>query len=69
MELRGVTRALNEAGVAYALVGGLAVPAYTEPRFTEDVNLLISGSDFDRVVIDFLGAIPEVAPRLVSQAG
>lgn len=68
-ELRGVTQALNEAGVAYALVCGLAVSAYTEPRFTEDIDLLISGSDFDRVVIDVLGAIPEVASRLASQPG
>ena len=42
--LRTVTRDLEEAKAACALVGGLAVSARTEPRFTRDVDLAVSVS-------------------------
>ena len=37
--LREVTGHLGKAGVRFALVGGLAVSARTEPRFTRDADL------------------------------
>jgi hypothetical protein len=40
-ELRGIVAALDAAGIAYALVGGLAVSIYAAPRATEDVDLLL----------------------------
>lgn len=40
-ELRGIVAALDAAGIAYALVGGLAVSIYASPRATEDVDLLL----------------------------
>jgi len=40
-ELRGIVEALDAAGIAYALVGGLAVSIYAVPRATEDVDLLL----------------------------
>src|SRR5205809_6952307 len=40
-EMRGIVTALDAAGIAYALVGGLAVSIYAAPRATEDVDLLI----------------------------
>lgn len=40
--LRRIHIDLTELGVAYALVGGLAVSARTEPRFTRDVDLVIA---------------------------
>lgn len=40
-ELRGIVAALDAAGIAYALVGGLAVSIYATPRATEDVDLLL----------------------------
>lgn len=36
-----IFRALNEAGVRYLLVGGLAVNAHGYLRFTKDVDLTI----------------------------
>lgn len=45
MEVRSVeaiVRVLNEAGVRYLIVGGLAVNAYGYERFTQDVDLVIS---------------------------
>jgi len=41
-ELRGIVAALDAAGIAYALVGGLAVSIYAAPRATEDVDLLLA---------------------------
>lgn len=46
-ELTGVTAALDAAGVAYALVGGLAVAVWGAPRATKDIDLLIEPSALD----------------------
>lgn len=44
-ELRGVTGALETAGIPYALVGGLAVSIYATPRATQDIDLLLAAGD------------------------
>lgn len=36
---------LADAGVAYALIGGLAVGARTDPRFTQDVDFAVAVGD------------------------
>jgi hypothetical protein len=41
-ELREVTRALTEAGVPYALCGGLALMLYQRPRATVDIDLIVT---------------------------
>lgn len=33
----------------YALVGGVAMAFYTEPRFTRNIDLLVDADDFDKV--------------------
>lgn len=43
--LLDVTSRLGRAGVGYALVGGLAVSARSEPRFTRDVDLAVAVPD------------------------
>jgi len=44
--LRRIQADLTEAKVAFALIGGLAVSARTEPRFTRDADLAVAiGSD------------------------
>jgi len=43
--LQRVCSNLDEAEVAYALVGGLAVSARAEPRLTRDVDLAIAAND------------------------
>jgi predicted nucleotidyltransferase len=40
-ELRSVLNALDQAGVDYALVGGLAVAVWGAPRATRDIDLLV----------------------------
>lgn len=48
-ELRAVTGVLEDAGIPYALVGGLAYSAWVEVRATEDIDLLIGPQDWERV--------------------
>lgn len=43
--LRLVSTELTASGTGYALVGGLAVSAWTDPRFTKDVDLAVSVAD------------------------
>ena len=50
LELRAIVVALEGAGVAYALAGGLAVSIYATPRATQDIDLLIAVSDVERTV-------------------
>jgi hypothetical protein len=49
-ELLRTTRALDDAGVEHALVGGLAVAVWGAPRATKDIDLLIRPVDLDRAV-------------------
>ena len=44
-ELRAVLDALDEAGVEYALIGGLAVAVWGAPRATKDIDLLVRRED------------------------
>ena len=49
-ELRAITSALENAGVTYALVGGLAVSIYATPRATKDIDILLAPSDLNKLV-------------------
>src|SRR5438876_4613178 len=57
--LRVVCKDLSESGAAYALVGGLAVSARTEPRFTKDLDLAVAAPT-DAEAESF-GWFPEIA--------
>lgn len=43
--LRGIVTALERGGKRFALVGGLAVSARAEPRFTRDIDLAVAVVD------------------------
>jgi predicted nucleotidyltransferase len=49
-ELRSVLAALDQAGVDYALVGGLAVAVWGAPRATQDIDLLIRSESLSQAV-------------------
>ncbi len=49
-ELAGIVTALDQGGVEYALVGGLAVAVWGAPRMTQDIDLLVQAADADRAV-------------------
>jgi hypothetical protein len=47
-EFKRVVLELEEQSVRYALVGGVAMAFYTEPRFTQDIDLLVESEDFEK---------------------
>jgi hypothetical protein len=51
--LRAIAAELDRAGKPWALVGGLAVSARAEPRFTRDVDLAVAAAD-DREAEDLV---------------
>lgn len=48
-ELKAVIGALDQAGVPYALCGGLAMAVHGYPRATVDIDVLVLAPDVDRV--------------------
>lgn len=56
--LRRVTECLSDFEVRFALIGGLAVSARSEPRFTRDVDLIVeahSDDEAERLIHSLLG--------------
>lgn len=62
--LQRVVRALDQARIPYAILGGLAVRVYAIPRFTSDIDLMI---DLDRADIPRLWQSLESAGCEVSE--
>lgn len=48
--MRQIANALEQAGIGYAVCGGVAVTAYGAPRSTEDVDVLILPADVPRAI-------------------
>ncbi|MBI4604628.1 MAG: hypothetical protein HY721_21920 [Planctomycetes bacterium] len=44
-----IFRRLNEAGVRYAIIGGLAYAEYAPPRATQDTDMIVTVEDASRV--------------------
>jgi len=40
---------LDKEKIRYALVGGVALAFHTEPRYTQDIDLLVNADDFDKI--------------------
>ena len=61
--LRRLCRRLDELGIAYALVGGMAMFLHGYRRFTEDVHLLVTDADLRRIhaELEGLGYFPPFA--------
>lgn len=49
-ELHAVSRALSDAGVAYAICGGVAVTIHGATRSTKDIDLLVAPDDVPRAL-------------------
>lgn len=61
--LAGIAKILDEKGVGWALIGGIAVSVRAEPRFTRDVDLAVSVAsdrEAERLVGDLRDAGYEV---------
>jgi len=50
--------------IRYALVGGVAMAFYTEPRFTQDIDLLIEPNDLEKIcqILEKNGYFESAAP-------
>ena len=59
--LRRVSMRLNELGIAYAVVGGLAIFQYGVRRFTEDVDILVTREGL-KLIHEKLEELGYVAP-------
>ena len=61
--LRKITKRLDELGIPYALVGGMAMFFHGYRRFTEDVDLLVSRSSLAELhrQLEGLGYVPPFA--------
>jgi len=53
--LRRLTQRLDEEGVPYALLGGLALAEHGYPRLTEDIDLLLTPSGLERLHQQLVG--------------
>lgn len=53
--LRRITARLNDLGIPYAVVGGMAMFAHGFRRFTEDVDLLVTRESMDRILAELEG--------------
>lgn len=47
-EFNSLVKELETRKVRYALVGGVAMAFYTEPRFTRDIDLLVDSEDYKK---------------------
>lgn len=58
--LRQITRRLDDLGIDYAIVGGLALFKHGYRRFTEDVGLLVTPENLEKIHehLDGLGYLP-----------
>lgn len=53
--LRRLAQRLDELGIAYALIGGLALAEHGYPRLTEDIDLLLTPAGLAQFVLELLG--------------
>jgi len=44
-EFYRIIKELNDRGIAYAVIGGVAVSLHTTPRFTRDIDILLCAKD------------------------
>ncbi len=47
-EFKRLVLELEKQKVSYALVGGVAMAFYADPRFTQDIDLLVESEDFEK---------------------
>lgn len=70
-ELQTLAGSLDEAGIEYALCGGLALAVHGVPRATRDIDLLAQQADLDRIreVARRCGFTIEALPMTFSSSG
>jgi hypothetical protein len=63
-EFKRLVAELEKQKVRYALVGGVAMAFYAEPRFTRDIDLLVDSEDFEKTkgVLEVNGYFESASP-------
>jgi len=63
-EFAEIINHIESASIKYALVGGVAMAFYAEPRFTQDIDMLLGSNDFERarMVLEKNGYFESAAP-------
>ncbi len=63
-EFKRLVLELQRQKVRYALVGGVAMAFYTDPRFTQDIDLLVESEDFEKIkgILENEGYFESAAP-------
>ncbi|MFP4179104.1 MAG: nucleotidyl transferase AbiEii/AbiGii toxin family protein [Spirochaetaceae bacterium] len=63
-EFFDIVRALESEDIKYALVGGVAMAFYTEPRFTRDIDILTVADQFIKIekVLRRFGYFESITP-------
>ena len=67
-EFKRLIQELEKQKVRYALVGGVAMAFYTDPRFTRDIDLLVESVDFVKIkgILENEGYFESAFPRTFS---
>lgn len=47
--VKAILQTLNEHGIRYAIIGGVALAHHARPRMTQDIDLLVAVEDVERV--------------------
>lgn len=63
-EFLEIIQHLERENIRYAIVGGVAVAFYAEPRFTQDIDILLEPNSFEKVkqVLEQNGYFESAAP-------
>jgi hypothetical protein len=48
-EFFSIIKKINDANISHAVVSGIALSFYTQPRFTKDIDFLILSKDIDQI--------------------
>ncbi len=68
-EFTRLIKELEKSEVRYALVGGVAMAFYAEPRFTRDIDLLIHSEDYEKTkgILEKDGYFESISPWKFSE--
>jgi predicted nucleotidyltransferase len=63
-EFAKILKSIEEEKIQYALVGGVSMAFYVEPRFTQDIDLLLRPDDFLKMkkVLEVNGYLESTKP-------
>lgn len=63
-EFTDIIHHLEQEKIRYAIVGGVAMAFYAEPRFTQDIDILLEPNDFDKArrILERKGYVESAKP-------